>query len=129
MTTDELLELIELLRHTDSDLQHVEAKRAVHELPVNPRGDFVHPPLPEHVQRGGRSGRTRADRRPAILALLAEHGELSRAEIAAQLGLTDGNARKWLRILIAESTVEQTSSPRSKHQRYLLKNGAAPGSA
>lgn len=60
------------------------------------------PPLPEPVQRGGRSGRTRADRRPAILALLAERGELSRAEMAEHLGLTDGNTRKWLGIMIDE---------------------------
>src|SRR4051794_16204347 len=49
--------------------------------------------LLEPTPRGGRTGRTRADRRPAILALLAEHGELSRAEIAAHLGLGEANAR------------------------------------
>jgi ATP-dependent DNA helicase RecG len=33
MTTDELLELIELLRQSESDFYHVEAKRAEHGLP------------------------------------------------------------------------------------------------
>jgi ATP-dependent DNA helicase RecG len=78
------------------------------------------PPPPEPTSESERSRRTRADRRPAILALLAEHGELSRAEIVTHLGLTDANARKWIRILIDEGAIKPTSLPRSKHQSYRL---------
>lgn len=65
--------------------------------------------------------RQRRDRRPEILALLRERGELPRAEIATALGLSNAAARKWLAILREESAVELTTeSPRSPGARYRL---------
>jgi len=101
--------------------------RVVDALPADRTGTIVHPAVPEPARQAGRTGRIRADRRPAFLALLAEHGELSRAEIAAHLGLTDANARKWLRGLVAEGVVVQTSAPRSKHQSYRLASEKGSG--
>jgi ATP-dependent DNA helicase RecG len=66
--------------------------------------------------------RERRDRRPEILALLRERGELSRGEIAQALGVTDRAARKWLAVLRAEGKVEPTTeSPRSRKLRYRLR--------
>lgn len=76
----------------------------------------VEPATPEVVPGAARA--LRANRRPAILRLLEEQGDLSRAEIAAQLGLSDGNTRKWLRLLIEEHAVEATAPLRSRHARY-----------
>ncbi len=65
--------------------------------------------------------RQRRDRRPEILALLQERVELSRAEIARALGLSNAAARKWLAILREEGAVELTTeSPRAPGVRYRL---------
>jgi ATP-dependent DNA helicase RecG len=67
------------------------------------------------------AGRQRRDRRPEILVLLRESGELSRAEIARALGLSNAAARKWLAILREEGAVELTTeSPRAPGARYRL---------
>jgi predicted HTH transcriptional regulator len=91
--------------------------------PTEHEQEPVSPPRAASIPGSAHTGRTRADRRPAILALLAEHGELSRAEIASLLDLNDGNTRKWLRILIDEGAIEATSPPRSKRQSYRLAAG------
>ncbi len=71
--------------------------------------------------------RTRADRRPAILALLAEHGELSRAEIAAALRLSDWSINRWLSQLLQQSAVELTTQSKSSPlARYRLSDQTEP---
>jgi ATP-dependent DNA helicase RecG len=62
----------------------------------------------------------RADRRSAILALLAQHGELSRLEIGAHLALGDSMTRRWLKTLVEEDAIVATASPRSRLRRYRL---------
>jgi predicted HTH transcriptional regulator len=70
------------------------------------------------AQRPGRARRA-GDRRQEILALLQQHGELGRSEIAAALGLSDPATRRWLRILRDERLIEVTTkSERSKLARY-----------
>jgi ATP-dependent DNA helicase RecG len=60
----------------------------------------------------------RADRRPALLAALAD-ATLSRAELAAQTGLNDQTVRRWLTIMREDGTIELVgSSPRSTSARY-----------
>jgi ATP-dependent DNA helicase RecG len=82
-------------------------------------------PLPEPVQKADRGGRTRADRRPAILALLAEHGELSRAELAERLELTGWSITRWLAMLVQSNEVElTTAAKRSPQARYRLSGSA-----
>jgi ATP-dependent DNA helicase RecG len=84
------------------------------------------PPVPvvEPVQEAERPMRTRADRRPAILALLAEHGELSRAEIATQIGLTDWSVNRWLGMLVKSGQIELTTTSKSSPlARYRLRSG------
>jgi hypothetical protein len=77
-------------------------------------------------QEAERPTRTRADRRPAILALLAEHGELSRAEIAAQIGLTDWSINRWLGMLVKSGQIELTTASKSSPlARYRLRSGLA----
>lgn len=61
----------------------------------------------------------RGDRRQEILDLLRRQDELSRAEVAAELGIADDAARKWLRTLRDERLIElTTSSARSRRVRY-----------
>ena len=63
----------------------------------------------------------RYNRREEILPLLHERGELTRAEIAESLGLSDVAARKWLPQLRAENRVDlTTANPRSRHARYRI---------
>jgi ATP-dependent DNA helicase RecG len=65
-----------------------------------------------------RSGSTRADRRPELLATLGEES-LSRAELVARTGLSDQTVRRWLKIMRNEETIEMVSdSPKSIHTRY-----------
>jgi ATP-dependent DNA helicase RecG len=65
--------------------------------------------------------RERGDRRQAVLNLLGERGELSRAEIARALGLTDRTVKSWLAILRDEGKVEFTTpSLRAPNVRYRL---------
>jgi ATP-dependent DNA helicase RecG len=65
--------------------------------------------------------RQRRDRRPEILELLRRRRELSRAEIAQELALTDAAVRWWLTVLRKEEKVELTTeSPRSSKVRYRL---------
>ena len=60
----------------------------------------------------------RADRRPVLLAALADN-TLSRAELAARTGLNEQTVRRWLSMMRAEGTVELVGSgPRSKSARY-----------
>lgn len=84
--------------------------------------DLPAPGEPEtDLRRGqGRVRLARADRQAAILQLLTEQGELSRSEIASNLGLSDGNARKWLKTLVVAGSVEVTGLQRSQHARYRL---------
>lgn len=73
----------------------------------------------------GRSRRRRADRRGEILALLRQSGELSRAEVATRLGVSDPTAGKWLARLRAERAVALTTgSARDPNARYRLLGGA-----
>jgi ATP-dependent DNA helicase RecG len=66
----------------------------------------------------------RVDRRRAILDLLRQRGDLTRAEIADELEMTDGSATKWLRTLRDEGLVELTTvSARSRHARYRARAG------
>jgi ATP-dependent DNA helicase RecG len=96
--------------------------RVVDAPPADRTGTIVHPSVPEPERWAGRTGRTRADRRPAILALLAEHGELSRAEIAAHLGLTDWSVNRWLGQMLTNGNIELTTAAKSSPlARYRLK--------
>jgi ATP-dependent DNA helicase RecG len=68
--------------------------------------------------------RTRYDRREVIISLLQEHGELSRAQLAEHLRLTDIAVRKWLAILREEGLIVPTElKSRSKNVRYRLARG------
>jgi ATP-dependent DNA helicase RecG len=65
--------------------------------------------------------RGRRDRRQDVLNLLRERGELSRAEIARSLDLTDRTANWWLGVLRNEGKVEITTpSLRAPNVRYRL---------
>jgi ATP-dependent DNA helicase RecG len=65
--------------------------------------------------------RRRADRRGEIVALLRQSGELSRAEVAQRLGVSDETAGRWLGKLRTERTVELTTrSPRDPNAKYRL---------
>ena len=65
--------------------------------------------------------RVRRDRRQAVLNLLRERGELSRAEIAHALGLTDRATNWWLSILRNEGMIEFTiPNSRARNVRYRL---------
>ncbi|HEX8395479.1 MAG TPA: ATP-binding protein [Longimicrobium sp.] len=67
------------------------------------------------------SRRKRADRRSAILALFRHARELSRAEIAEQLGISNESAGRWIARLRSEKIVEGTThSPRDPNARYRL---------
>lgn len=69
--------------------------------------------------------RRRADRRSEIVALLRQSGELSRADVARRLGVSDETAGRWLGKLRGERTVELTTrSSRDPNARYRL---AGPG--
>lgn len=68
-------------------------------------------------------GGMRRDRRPEITSLLRERGELSRAEIAKILGLSDAGVARWLRILRDQKVVTTTNpKPRARGTRYRLLN-------
>lgn len=78
-------------------------------------------PDPAEEEAMARDARGRRDRRRDVLNLLQERGELSRAEIAHSLGLTDGTVKSWLAILRAEGKVEfTTASLRAPNVRYRL---------
>ncbi len=63
----------------------------------------------------------RRDRRDDILGLMKGRGEMSRAEIAQQLELTDAATRRWLAVLRDEgSVVTVGGQARSKNVRYRL---------
>jgi ATP-dependent DNA helicase RecG len=63
---------------------------------------------------------SRADRRPALLAALANE-TLSRAELSARTGLSDQTVRRWLTIMRREGSVELIgNSQRSRTARYRL---------
>ncbi len=65
--------------------------------------------------------RQRRSRRPEILQLLKQRGELSRAEIGRALGLSEAGVRKWLAILRSEGQVIlTTTTARSSKARYRL---------
>lgn len=59
----------------------------------------------------------RADRRPALLAALADETP-SRAELAARTGFSDHTVRRWLTIMREEGIVELVGSTRSMSARY-----------
>jgi ATP-dependent DNA helicase RecG len=95
--------------------------RIVPEPPEQPTRLVGSLPLSGLVQRHGRSSRTRADRRPAILALLSEYGELSRAEIASRLGIGDSTVRRWLGLLRRDGQIVLTTQVvGSTDARYRL---------
>lgn len=88
-------------------------------------------------QTGGRRGKVvvsdpqvqqvtrprRPDRREEIVRVLRQHGALSAAEIAAQLGLTRQAVLNWLSVLRAEGRVETTTpTVRSPHVRYRVRD-------
>lgn len=63
----------------------------------------------------------RVNRRDQILGVLRARHEASRAEIAADLGLTQKNASYWLSKLRAEGSIEPIGEVRSPHVRYRLR--------
>lgn len=65
-------------------------------------------------------GETRRDRRAEIISLLKRKGELSRAEIAVELAISDSSARQWLTILRREKSVQLTGPARSPSVRYRI---------
>lgn len=68
-----------------------------------------------------RSRRRRADRRGEIVTLLGAAGELSRAQIAVRLGLSDETVGRWLARLRAEKMVNLTTrTARDPNARYRL---------
>jgi ATP-dependent DNA helicase RecG len=74
------------------------------------------PPATPSVSR-----RRRADRRGEIVTLLGKGGELSRAEIAQRLGVSDETAGRWLSRLRAERIVDLTTrSSRDPNAKYRL---------
>jgi ATP-dependent DNA helicase RecG len=98
--------------------------RVVPERPVVEH-EPIPPTRPEPAPKVDRPAR--ADRRPAILALLAEHGELSRAEIAAALRLSDWSINRWLSQLLQQSAVELTTQSKSSPlARYRLSDQTEP---
>ncbi len=63
-------------------------------------------------------GKNRGDE---ILDLLRSRGQLSRAELSEELGISDISTRKWLKILREEGVVATTEAAiRSKNVRYKL---------
>lgn len=73
------------------------------------------------AERTGRSRRRRADRRGEIVSLLRQAGELSRAEVAERLGVSDPTAGKWLARLRSErAVVLTTESSHDPNARYRL---------
>jgi len=87
---------------------------------------------PDRIERPARphGDKQRRDRRQEVLDLLRERGDLSRAEIARGLNLSDAAARKWLAVLRHEGMVELTTSdPRSRKVRYRLPNAGGRGHA
>lgn len=63
----------------------------------------------------------RTNRRDQLLGVLRARGEASRAEIAADLGLTQKNASYWLSKLRADGSIEPTEDVRSPHVRYRIR--------
>jgi ATP-dependent DNA helicase RecG len=87
---------------------------------------------PDRIEKPARpqTAKQRRDRRLEVLALLLDRGELSRAEIARGLSLSDAAARKWLAVLRTEGKVEVTTSdPRSRNARYRLPRPGGRGHA
>jgi ATP-dependent DNA helicase RecG len=77
-------------------------------------------PIPPVAERS-RSRRRRADRRGQIIALLRQSGELTRAEIAERLGVSNETAGRWLTRLRNERTVELTTrTARDPNASYRL---------
>lgn len=79
--------------------------------------------LPQPLRDAERPAATkqRRDRREAIVSLLRQRGELSRAEIARALGLSDKATLRWLSLLRKEGSVELTTpTVRSMRARYRL---------
>jgi len=69
----------------------------------------------------GRSRRRRADRRGEIVSLLRQAGELSRAEVAERLRVSNPTAGKWLARLRTERVVVLTTrNARDPNARYRL---------
>jgi ATP-dependent DNA helicase RecG len=63
----------------------------------------------------------RKDRRSDIASLLHERGELSRAQIAQVLGVSDFAVRKWLATMRSEGTIVAVGAKtKSKNVRYAL---------
>ncbi|MFL5542439.1 MAG: ATP-binding protein [Longimicrobiaceae bacterium] len=72
-----------------------------------------------------RPRRRRADRRAEIVALLRKRGDLSRAEIVAELGISGETVTRWLARLRADRIVELTTPvPQHPKARYRLVTGA-----
>lgn len=68
-----------------------------------------------------RSKRRRADRRGEIISLLRQEHEMSRANVADRLGVSNETAGRWLSRLRAERIVELTSrNPRDPKAAYRL---------
>ena len=71
-------------------------------------------------QAAERSRARRADRRPEILRLLDERGELSRAQIADALRLRRAGVNHWLKRLRTEGrvvlTAERETDPNARYR-------------
>jgi ATP-dependent DNA helicase RecG len=80
--------------------------------------------LSEHARNAGAYDvprRPRPNRRLQIIEALAQHGDLSKVEIATAIGATDKTAEHWLGRLKREGKVESIGGPgRSKNVRYRL---------
>jgi ATP-dependent DNA helicase RecG len=102
-------------RVATAELQDLVARELVAQTGTRRWAQYRLSPRPASRVSGAAS---RADRRPALLAALAD-ATLSRAELAIQTGLSEQTVRRWLTIMREEGTVDLVGNgPRSKSVRY-----------
>ena len=102
-------------RVATAELQDLVARELVAQTGTRRWAQYRLSPRPASRVSGAAS---RADRRPILLAALADD-TLSRAELAIQTGLSEQTVRRWLTIMRQEGTVDLVGNgPRSKSARY-----------
>ena len=70
--------------------------------------------------------REKMDRRPQIRRLLGQRGEMSRAELQAELRLGQPIVSRWLRRMLKDGEIEiTTESAKSSGAKYRLRSGVA----